>query len=421
MKTVLSAKTVNVKHLVLILLVLISGFEVLSVPMVRLKMKGLVNSNDETIVYYQQGATNGFDASYDAYKILGPNPAPHIYQVFNTTMINTNGITPVSPTFSILVKATTHITGNFTITAEDTEELPVGTCVTLKDLSNGMSYDMLTNSYVFLLKDTTSAPRFVLFISQHQLGYASSLTAPSCQSPNTNKFKIGGNSNGPWNYTWKDSAGTTIQTTMNSFLPDSMTNLVTGIYTVSIVSGDGCYSNNKTFTVVPKTIPSASFSAPDTIFAGSSFNYQPVNQSTDCAAYSWNFGNGSNCSAAFQPQHSYTVQGLYSVKLVGTSTTGCKDSIVKTVKVMDIMTYIKNEFEQSVSFSDKGNNQYNIHLNKSGELNVRVISMEGKILLEEKRADENILLDLGNLSKGLYVVSMDYKGVSGFNEKVIVR
>jgi hypothetical protein len=377
------------RTVIITFLLVISGFQMLSVPMIRLKMKGLVNSNDETIVYYQAGATNGFDASYDAYKILGPNPAPHIYQLYNTTMLNTNGISPVVQTFSIPIKATTNITGNFTITAEDFEELPVGTCASLKDLSNGITYNILANPYTFLLKDTTTAPRFVLFITHYQLGFSSGLTQPACQSPNSGVFKIEGNMNAPWNYTWKDSTGTTIKSSLNSFTADSLDNLSSGIYTVQVITAsDGCYSHTATFTINPVTLPSASFSAPDTVIAGSSLNYQPVNQSTDCAVYSWNFGNGSMPSSAFQPQYTYTVPGSYTVKLVGSSSSGCNDTMQKLVKVIDIATHINSELNETLKFADMGDNRYKIASgrNFAGELRVNVIALDGKTLLQENFA-----------------------------------
>lgn len=134
-----------------------------SVPMMRLKMNG-TNSLDETVVYYQSGATAGFDSNFDAYKLFGPTPAPHISQQFGSLLMSVNGIDPASPSFSIQVKVTTPLTGNFTITAADFEEFPINTPVFLKDLSTGLIIDIRTNPYTFLLNDTTSASRFILTI-----------------------------------------------------------------------------------------------------------------------------------------------------------------------------------------------------------------------------------------------------------------
>ena len=170
--TCLPVKANVARKIIFSIFLIISGFQLVSVPMIRLKMNGLVNSLDETVIYYQAGATAGFDASYDSYFLPGPNPAPHISQQCNSVLMAINGIAPVSQTFSMSIKATTHMTGNFTITAVDFEELPAGTCASLIDLATGNTVNILANPYSFLLQDTTSAPRLCwssLTIRRHSL------------------------------------------------------------------------------------------------------------------------------------------------------------------------------------------------------------------------------------------------------------
>ena len=146
-----------------------------SVPMMRLMMSGAPNYLDETVVYYQIGATDGFDTEYDAYKLIGPNSAPHISQEYNSTLMAINGINPVSPTFSINIKTTTHITGSYTITAADFAFLPAGTCVYLNDLVTGSTVNILAGPYVFNLLSSTTSSRFVLTITHFELPMTSNI------------------------------------------------------------------------------------------------------------------------------------------------------------------------------------------------------------------------------------------------------
>ncbi|MBL7739607.1 MAG: PKD domain-containing protein, partial [Chitinophagaceae bacterium] len=58
------------------------------------------------------------------------------------------------------------------------------------------------------------------------------------------------------------------------------------------------------------------------------FTFNPVINSLDAVtSYLWDFGDG-NTSTASNPTHTYTTQGIYNVKLVITTSTGCTDSIV---------------------------------------------------------------------------------------------
>ena len=100
-----------------------------SPPMVRVKLAGIPNYLDETVIYYQAGATDGFDSQFDAYKFPGAMPAPYIAQQYGNTVLAINGISPVVQTFSIHLKVTTPITGSYTIFTTDFGDLPDGTCI----------------------------------------------------------------------------------------------------------------------------------------------------------------------------------------------------------------------------------------------------------------------------------------------------
>ncbi len=229
--------------------------------MIRLKMNGLTNAYDETVVYFQAGATTGFDGNYDAYFLSGPNPAPHISQEYNSVLMAINGVAPVSQTFSINILVTTPTSGSFTISAADFEELPAGTCVYLKDLNTGNSTNVLTSSYAFVLQNTTNAPRFVLIITNYSLAFTSSLIQPNCAPGSTGSYKLQGTGNGPWNYTWKDSAGSILKTSVNLFGSDSLSNLAAGNYSVQIISNDGCYSGNANFTIQKPLLSAVPFTS----------------------------------------------------------------------------------------------------------------------------------------------------------------
>ena len=399
-----------------------------SVPMMRLMMSGAPNYLDETVVYYQIGATDGFDTEYDAYKLLGPNSAPHISQEYNSTLMAINGINPVSPTFSINIKTTTHITGSYTITAADFAFLPAGTCVYLNDLVTGSTVNILAGPYVFNLLSSTTSSRFVLTITHFELPMTSNIIQPTCQTSNSNKFKVTGLNNAPWNYVWKDSLGDVIQSTVGSFDSDSLINVISGNYDVEITSSsNNCYSNSSHFFINEIVVPTIYFSSPDTIITSVSQNYTTSNQSLNCSLFNWNFGDGIGTSSDFEPTYNYSTAGLYKTTLIGISPTGCMDSISKYIHVIDFATSLKNDISQSIKLLNVGDNNYIINFNNHilNEIDVHLYNMKGQTIFTEHsnnlKENNNVFLNYNKINTGIYIVDITHKNINLFSTKIIIQ
>jgi len=404
----------------------ISSSNFAQVPMIRLKMHGLPNYLDETVLYYQTGATDGFDSEYDAYKIAGPNSVPQISQEYNSLLMTINGVSPVTSTFSINIRTTTNTTGNFTITASDFNFLPIGSCVKLNDLITGASVNILAAPYVFNLSNTTTTSRFVLTITHYDLPVTSELTQPTCMLVNGGKFKISGNTEAPWNYIWKDSTGAIIQTSQASLSSDSLTGLSNGNYTVEITSVNNCYSNISSFTINEKITPAISFSSPDTLFASIMQNFLPSNSSVNCDSYSWVFGDGYGISNDFEPAYAYSSPGFYEVKLTGTNLTGCADSTTKIISVIDLATSIKTIDKQNIKLLTIGDNSYMVKMNSvtMEEMDINLYNMEGKTILKEHIGNLNnsdhFNLNLNNFDRGTYILNISSKNNVLLNSKLLV-
>jgi PKD repeat protein len=108
-----------------------------------------------------------------------------------------------------------------------------------------------------------------------------------------------------------------------------------GTYIVKLVvtTNNGCKdSTSVTVNVYPK--PQVSFvpNQSNQCLTGNSFVFTNNSVSQGLTNYIWTFGDGSS-SGAQNPLHIYTVQGVYTVKLVVVSGNGCKDSTSVTVTV----------------------------------------------------------------------------------------
>ncbi|MCD6019795.1 MAG: hypothetical protein K0S53_2916 [Bacteroidetes bacterium] len=417
-----------VKVFLFILICAIASDSFGQVPMIRLKMKGSASYLDETILYYQEGATTGFDSEYDAYKIAGPNNVPSISQEHNSVLMQINGINPVASSFSINIKTTTNTTGNFTITATDMAFLPAGTCVSLNDQVTGASINILNTPYIFNLSNTTTTSRFTLVVTHFELPILTNLTQPHCQNINDGKFKVKGTTHAPWNYIWKDSLGTVIQSSLNSVDSDSLINLNGGNYHVEISSAsNACYSNAADFAIQNVFLPLVSFTSPDTVLASIMQNYSTQNFSQNCENYSWTFGDGNGSTNDFEAVHAYSTPGLYETKLTGISSTGCMDSISKMIVVIDLATSIADPSQKDIKLLSMGDNTFIIQLNQRNfdQLDIELYNLEGQKVFSEHyqnlEGQQVLPLDFSTFNSGMYIVNTIAKHKSLNRTKILIR
>jgi uncharacterized protein (TIGR02145 family) len=139
----------------------------------------------------------------------------------------------------------------------------------------------------------------------------------------------------PPGFTYLWSTG---DTTQQIIVPNPVTGQT---YTCTLTAVNGCQVTitvNLTYTVIHSNFTHGSACAGSpTQFNDSSY----VNQNwvTD---WKWDFGDGSPLVLHDPaPQHTFTNPGNYNVKLVSSSTEGCKDSIVKQIHV-DTVAHVTN-------------------------------------------------------------------------------
>lgn len=101
-----------------------------------------------------------------------------------------------------------------------------------------------------------------------------------------------------------------------------------GTYQVKIETDFGACKNSltKLITVLPK--PAAEFTATNNNSCTFPLNVAFNNTATDAVSYEWNFGDGST-STLQNPEHTYLSAGSYTVTLIATNSSGCRDTIVK--------------------------------------------------------------------------------------------
>ena len=125
---------------------------------------------DAAYVYFQTGATAGFDANFDAYKL--PSGAfPYVALTTAAEPLAVNGL-PLLGAADVLLPLTVAVptTGTFTLEAARVINLPAGKVAYLRDAQTGAVVDLGQQStYSFVMNSAFSGPRFSLFITSSRL------------------------------------------------------------------------------------------------------------------------------------------------------------------------------------------------------------------------------------------------------------
>lgn len=123
-----------------------------------------------------------------------------------------------------------------------------------------------------------------------------------------------------------------------STAPNPSTVFITpGTFTVKLVATSANGTKDSTTTsITVVTDPVANFSATPTSGCEDDNVISFTNLSTNAVSYIWDFGDGTSSNAT-NPTHTYTDPGVYSVKLVATSTFGCQN-----IKISNALVTIHN-------------------------------------------------------------------------------
>lgn len=170
----------------------------------RLSIAGPYAGYDEALFIFDNNATTNFDRLLDAYKMFstpGYLGYPGVYSQYtsissqmgnksyaiNALPLNGNGDLVIP----ILAKAM--VAGTYTIAPMDIQNIPAGSCVTLKDKLLGVDHNLRTGAYVCTLSDTTKTARFELTVCR-----TSGPTGIQTISANNNQIFINQDQNGAY-------------------------------------------------------------------------------------------------------------------------------------------------------------------------------------------------------------------------------
>ena len=151
--------------------------------------------------------------------------------------------------------------------------------------------------------------------------------ATGCTVPQTINFQNQSTGTGTITYSWSFGDGG-----VSSLPSPSHTYLTTGNFDVRliVVNSVGCRDTALHLNAINIGTVQANFLVPNPVCAGTAYTFTNTSVPAPLSV-AWSFGDGT-ISTAVSPVKTYTLPGVYSVKLVS-DFGGCRDSIVKPVTV----------------------------------------------------------------------------------------
>lgn len=198
--------------------------------------------SDETVIRFEPGATDGFDGSYDAWKLFSGNlSVPNIFTKDvdgNELSINAWPDFTASVTKDVLLRI--GVASTYTFTPEETGSFAPGVCIKMKDLVTGLIYDMraaasFTVSLPVIAK--TDPARFRVFFSF--LG-AVQTTAASCSGCADGSAAITKTGESNWLYSVVNASGSNVASGASVGASVTVSGLAVGSYTATISSDYTC-------------------------------------------------------------------------------------------------------------------------------------------------------------------------------------
>lgn len=131
---------------------------------------------DQTVIYFEAGATPNADTRFDAFKLTNPGASLQLASLAGAEIMSINGLPPLSTTtLSVPLTVTVPRPGAYALRVEQLSNFAAGTTVWLRDALTGTQQPLIAQaSCSFMLPATTAPGRFSL---EFRPGTATATTA----------------------------------------------------------------------------------------------------------------------------------------------------------------------------------------------------------------------------------------------------
>lgn len=356
---------------------------------------------DQTIINFEANATNNFDASFDALKMISVSlNLPAVYTLMLDSIELSINQLPEQE-IDIPLKITSGLSGIHQIDFSGISNFSFAGCLMLEDLFTGSVYDLNNiSSITTFIYDTTQTARFLI-----KFGARIDVTTTnvSCYGNNDGDILFEKNSPNTFDVVWKDNLGNVIANNTNITVLDGVSSLSPGTYTIE-TSDNTC--GNRIDTVIitePNQIVAQFITSADTIHLSNGGNITFTNQSSDANYYNWDFDDLSTSSLT-SPTHQYTQVGNYFVTLDASQNVNCYETVSKTITVLNMATSII-EAEQPNS-AKIWLNAGQLQINGTDIDKIEIRNIIGQLLLVSDLNKDQQTINLENISSQALLVTV---------------
>lgn len=179
-----------------------------------------------------------------------------------------------------------------------------------------------------------------------------------------------------------------------------------GTYEIAVLEYNQllCASDTLRFQVIVSPAVVADFNATIANLNEVSF----TNTSVGAVTYAWDFGDQTS-STTQNPAHTYLANGTYTVELIVTNASGCKDTITKNV-VINHLSIAENSLMEDIQvFPNPVEDVLFVQNNQSEKISFVVTDLHGKIIHESGLQSGNVTHEIvtSQWQSGIYFLNVE--------------
>lgn len=361
---------------------------------------------DITYIYFSDQATDGFDATWDAYKTPSAPGQPTLYTKIdgNTGILSINSFSLDYLGNPITLGMQPGADGTFTLIFKKTGDMPIGSVLYLHDMQEDVWQNLMMDStYTFNMLQTDSNDRFQIFTSPSPVAYGvddlcSSNAGFAVDLPS---ILIDGQVTS-WDYLVSNSMGIEVGSGTTTGM-DTIEVSSTDEYTM-VVSFDGITSTFTDSVTIGAPV-SVSLPVDITSNAGESVAVMP-NVSSTGGTYSWLL-DGTEVGTDPTLDYTFLTEGTYNLVLNYVSDGGCEISQAMMITILGTNALEDFLLRHSFEYLTLQNEVLYIGMNELENVSeIILMDTKGQMIYSMSLRTMNIVLDVSEYAHGVYYLGV---------------